>query len=304
MTIEETPLEHVVKVLDVAGTGQEGAHALFEGDSLYFPTKRIYGGQIVAQAIMAGSRTVPEGRQPNSAHAYFLRTGSIEEKVGIDVETMRDGRSFSSRRADVTQSKGTILTTILSYQEPGQQGVKYADPMPTDLPDPEDLTSAKDLMRPYAEKSPFADYYVTQSPFDIRHLGKTVLMGVDKEAVANDSGRQMVWSRTDGHLDMSQTMNRALLALECDQIMMEPALRRSGLGITTRGISFASIDHSMWWYQDIDLNQWHLFVQDSPVADHGRSLCVAKVYTQDGALAATMVQEAMIRVPQDSQEKA
>lgn len=303
MTPEETPLEHVVKVLDVVRTGQEGAHTLFRGDSLYFPTKRIYGGQIVAQSVMAGSRTVPEGRLPNSVHACFLRTGSIEEEVRVYVETLRDGRSFSSRRTDVLQSKGSILTTVLSYQESGQHGVRYADPMPGDLPDPEDLTSAKDLMRPYAEKSSFADYYVTQSPFDIRHLGKTVLMGVDKEAVAKDSGRQMVWSRTDGHLDMSQTMNRALLALECDQIMMEPALRRSGLGITTRGISFASIDHSMWWYQDIDLNKWHLFVQDSPVADHGRSLCVAKVYTRDGALASVMIQEAMIRVPQDANNK-
>lgn len=301
MVSQETPLERIVKVLDVTKTGQEGDHTFFRGDSLYFPTKRIYGGQIVAQSIVAGSQTLPDGRLPDSVHAYFLRTGSIEEEVRVDVETLRDGRSFSSRRTDVSQSKGSILTTILSYQEPGQIGVQYEDPMPSDLPDPEDLISTKDLMRPYAGKSSFADYYLNQSPFDIRHLGKTVLTGIDKEAVARDSGRQMVWSRTDGHLDMSPTMNRALLALECDQIMMEPALRRSGLGITSRGISFASIDHSMWWYQDMDLTQWHLFVQDSPVADHGRSLCVAKVYTQEGTLAAVMVQEAMIRVPQNEQ---
>lgn len=295
---EPTPLEKVVKVLDVAREGEDAGQATFKGESLYFPTKRIYGGQIIAQSIMAGAATVPEGRVPNSIHGYFIRTGSIEEEVGLDVTTLRDGRSFSSRRVDVAQSKGPILTTIASYQEAGQHGVEFADPMPADLPDPENLTSAKDLMRPYADKSAFADYYVTQSAFDIRHVGKTVLMGVDKEALANDSARQMVWSRTDGRVQVSQTMNRAMLALECDQIMMEPALRRSGLGIATKGISFASIDHSMWWYEDIDLGEWHLYVQDAPVADHGRSLCVAKVYTQEGALAAVMVQEAMIRIPQ------
>ena len=94
-------------------------------------------------------------------------------------------------------------------------------------------------------------------------------------------------------------MRRALLAMECDQIMMEPALRRAGLSMNTPGISFASIDHAMWWYQDLDPCDWHCFVQESPVADHGRSLCIAKVYNRQGDLAAYMVQEAMIRVPEE-----
>ena len=123
--------------------------------------------------------------------------------------------------------------------------------------------------------------------------------GADNDSAKQDSGKQLVWMRADGHADMPQVMHRAMLALGCDQVMMEPVLRRAGLSIATPGISYASIDHSMWWYRDVDINQWHLYVQDTPTAAHGRGLGVAKVYSQDGELVAAMAQEAMIRVPQD-----
>ncbi|MDN6001043.1 acyl-CoA thioesterase, partial [Bifidobacterium crudilactis] len=117
-------------------------------------------------------------------------------------------------------------------------------------------------------------------------------------AVLEDTGRQMVWMRTDGKAEVSQMMNRAMLALGCDQIMMEPVLRRAGLSMSTPGISYASLDHSMWWYRDVDMSQWHLYVQDTPTAAHGRGLSQAKVYSRDGVLVAAMAQEAMIRVPE------
>ena len=109
--------------------------------------------------------------------------------------------------------------------------------------------------------------------------------------------------KADGTVDVPQVMHRAMLAMGCDQVMLEPVLRRAGLSIATPGISFASIDHSMWWYRDIDINQWHLYVQDTPTAAHGRGLGQAKVYTQDGELVACMTQEAMIRVPEEDLKK-
>ena len=109
--------------------------------------------------------------------------------------------------------------------------------------------------------------------------------------------------KSDGTVDVPQVMHRAMLAMGCDQVMLEPVLRRAGLSIATPGISFASIDHSMWWYRDIDINQWHLYVQDTPTAAHGRGLGQAKVYTQDGELVACMTQEAMIRVPEEDLKK-
>ena len=148
-----------------------------------------------------------------------------------------------------------LFTAIASFQETGQEGVEFADPMPENLPDPETLTSAKELMQPFAEKSPFANYYAEKSPFDIRHVTPTVMLRADKDSAEHDSGKQMVWMKADGHVDVPQVMHRAMLAMGCDQIMLEPILRRAGLSIATPGISYASIDHSMWWYRDIDINQ-------------------------------------------------
>lgn len=299
MTQEEatTPLEHVVNVLQLGEPSEYRGHTYINGESMYFPTGHVYGGQVIAQSIIAASKAVPAHRLPHSIHGYFVTAGDIRQDLLFDVERLRDGRSFSTRRVNVTQSKGAILSAMASFQEDGQEGVEFADEMPRNVPEPENLKSAKDLMTPYAEKSPFAYYYVQKSPFDIRHATQTIMLGADKESAKQDSGKQMVWMKVDGTVDVPQVMHRALLALECDQVMMEPVLRRSGLSIATPGISFASLDHSMWWYRDIDINEWHLYVQDSPTAAHGRGLGTAKVYSRDGELVAVMTQEAMLRVP-------
>lgn len=292
-----TPLERLVKVLRLGTPSAYRDHTYLNGESLYFPTGRVYGGQVIAQSLMAAASTVADTRLPHSIHGYFIAAGDIHQDLLFDVETLRDGRSFSARRVNVTQADGPILTAIASFQEAGQDGVDFADPMPTDLPDPDSLTSAKQLMEPLADKSPFANYYAERSPFDIRHVTPTVMLRPDKASAQADSGRQMVWMRADGAVDAPQRLHRALLAMECDQVMMEPVLRRAGLSIATPGISYASIDHSMWWYRDVNINDWHLYVQDTPTAAHGRGLGMAKVYSSSGELVAAMSQEAMVRVP-------
>lgn len=297
-SLEQTPLQHLLHVLQLSDASSFRDHTYINGESVYFPTGRVYGGQVIAQSLMAAAATVSSSRLPHSIHGYFIAPGDINQELLFDVESLRDGRSFSARRVNVTQSEGSILTAIASFQERGQEGVEFADPMPENLPDPESLMSAQQLMAPFAQHSAFADYYASRSPFDIRHVTPTIMLRNDAASAAKDSGKQMVWMRADGPVDASQTTHRAMLALGCDQIMMEPVLRRSGLSIATPGISFASIDHSMWWYRDIDISQWHLYVQDTPTAAHGRGLATAKVYSSDGQLAAVMTQEAMIRVPE------
>ena len=257
----------------------------------------------------SGDRAGHDGRIQNGSAIssaefdYFISAGDIRQDLLFDVENLRDGRSFSARRVNVTQAQGSILTAIASFQEQGQDGIEFADPMPEGVPEPETLTSAKQLMEPFAEKSSYAKYYAEKSPFDIRHVTRTIMLGADKKSASNDSGKQLVWMKADGTVDVPQVMHRAMLAMGCDQVMLEPVLRRAGLSIATPGISFASIDHSMWWYRDIDINQWHLYVQDTPTAAHGRGLGQAKVYTQDGELVACMTQEAMIRVPEEDLKK-
>lgn len=296
---EVTPLQRLTKVLKLGTPSTYRDHTYVNGESLYFPTGRVYGGQVIAQSLIAASKTVDPSRLPNSIHGYFISAGDIHQDLLFDVENLRDGRSFSARRVNVTQAQGSILTAIASFQEHGQEGVEFADPMPEDVPDPETLTSAKEIMEPYAKQSSYAKYYAQKSPFDIRHVTQTIMLGADTKSARRDSGKQMVWMRADGEVDVPQVMHRAMLAMGCDQVMLEPVLRRAGLSIATPGISFASIDHSMWWHRDIDINQWHLYVQDTPTAAHGRGLGQAKVYTQDGTLVACMAQEAMIRVPQE-----
>lgn len=302
MADSPTPIDHLIDVLGLGKQSERDGHTFVTGESLYFPTGRVYGGQVIAQSLIAGALTVPDSRLPHSIHGYFIAPGDIHQDVLFDTEKLRDGRSFSARRINATQSKGTILTAIASYQEAGQVGVDFHDEVP-DAPDPETLTSAQELMEPYAKASEFANYYASESPFDIRHVTRTVMLGADKKSAAADSGHQLVWMRasipaeaTTRADNITALMNRALLAVGCDQIMMEPVLRRAGLSFMTPGISFATIDHSMWWYGDIDVTRWHLYVQDTPVAGQGRGLCQAKVY-QDGRLVAAMNQEAMIRVP-------
>ena len=141
------------------------------------------------------------------------------------MENLRDGRSFSARRVNVTQAQGSILTAIASFQEHDQEGIEFADPMPENIPDPDSLTSAKQLMEPYAEQSPFAKYYAEKSPFDIRHVTRTIMLGADKKSASEDSGKQMVWMKADGKVDVPQVMHRAMLAMGCDQVMLEPVGR-------------------------------------------------------------------------------
>ena len=293
-----TPLEHLVKVLHLGAPSPYRDHTYLNGESLYFPTGRVYGGQVIAQSVVAAARTVDEDRLPNSIHSYFVSAGDIHQDVLFDVENLRDGRSFSARRVNATQSEGTILTAIVSFQKHGQSGVQFADPCPTDVPAPETLTSAKTLMEPFAQQSAFADYYATKSAFDIRHVNQTVMLGSDKTSSRADTGHQMVWMKVDGTVELPQLCHRAILAMGCDQIMMEPIIRRAGLSFMTPGISYATIDHSIWWYGDVNMNEWNLFVQDTPVAGHGRGLATAKVYSRDGQLIAAMSQEAMVRVPE------
>ena len=179
-----TPLQRLAKVLQLGTPSNYRNHTYINGESLYFPTGRVYGGQVIAQSLMAASRTVAPSRLPNSIHGYFISAGDIRQDLLFDVENLRDGRSFSARRVNVTQAQGSILTAIASFQEHDQEGIEFADPMPENIPDPDSLTSAKQLMEPYAEQSPFAKYYAEKSPFDIRHVTRTIMLGADKKSAS------------------------------------------------------------------------------------------------------------------------
>jgi len=281
------PVGAVLRALDLTPDPQEPD--TFEGLSLPQPQGRVFGGQVLAQALLAAGRTVPDGRLPHSLHGYFLRPGDDAAPIGFAVERLRDGRSFSARRTHAQQGGSPILSMIASFQEQ-QPGIEYAETMP-DVPDPQDVGSALDALGDVDH--PMARFWAQESAFDLRHVDGPIYLRAGADAL----GRQSVWARARGPVPDDQLLHRALLAYACDQIMLEPVLRRAGRPWATPGLSMASLDHAMWWHRDVRVDDWLLFTQSTPSAQGGRGLGAARVFDRGGALVASIAQEGMVRVP-------
>lgn len=261
----------------------------FVGQNLPQLNGRVYGGQVLAQALLAAGATNPAGRLPHSLHGYFLRAGDLDSPIRFEVERLRDGRSFSARRVHAFQGDKAILSMITSAQE-DQPGIDQQQTMPA-APDPETLDSAIATLGTI--EHPVAKFWTSTAAFDVRHVGSSLYLGPDR----NGDDRQMVWLRARGTLGDDQLMHRAMMIYACDQLMLEPVMRRANLDWRTPGLSLASLDHAMWWHRDARADEWLLYVQSSPSAQGGRGLGSARVFAQDGTLVASIAQEGMIRVP-------
>ncbi|WP_273651626.1 acyl-CoA thioesterase [Cellulomonas fimi] len=289
--MSDAPVSPTAAVLDALDLVPDPAVAdQFSGHSLPQPNGRVFGGQVLAQALLAAGRTVDADRLPHSLHGYFLRAGVVTEPITFAVERLRDGRSFTARRTHALQGGLPILSLIASFQTE-QDGVDYADEMPHDVPAPEDVPSALDLLGTIDH--PAAKFWAQESAFDVRHVGGSIYLG----RAAEVTGRQQVWFRSRDPLPDDRLLHRALLAYACDQVMLEPVLRRSGRSWVTPGMSIASLDHAMWWHRDARVDDWLLYVQTSPSAQGGRGLGAARVFTRDGTLVASIAQEGMVRFP-------
>ena len=280
------PLRTVLDVLDVSRVDDD----TFLGTSLPQPGGRVFGGQVLAQSLLAAARTVPDERLPHSVHGYFLRAGDVRKPITFSIERLRDGRSFSARRTHALQDGEPILSMTTSFQVP-QPGLDHADGPPSTTPDPESVPSALDLLRD--ADSPLTRFWTQTAAFDIRHVEAPIYAGPGE--VVTD--RQMVWMRARGRVDGPEVLHRALLAYACDQVMLEPVLRRHGRSWATPGLSIASLDHAMWWHRPVRVDEWLLYVQWAPSAQGGRGLGGARVHAADGSLVASIAQEGMVRVP-------
>jgi len=282
------PSDPVATLLDALDLDQVGPDT-FTGGSLPQLNGRVFGGQVLAQAVLAAGRTLAGARLPHSMHGYFLRPGRLDEPITFQVERLRDGRSFSARRTHAIQGGEPILSMIASFQE-DQPGIEFAEAMP-DVPAPDEVTSAHEELG--LVDHPVAKFWVSQTAFDLRHVGGSLYLSPAERA----EGKQLVWLRARHPVEASQLGHRALLAYACDMIMLEPVMRRGGLSWRSEGLSIASLDHAMWWHRDVDVSEWLLFVQYAPSAQGGRGLGATRVYSADGALVASIAQEGMLRVP-------
>lgn len=299
--IDTEPLASVLRSLhlETVGDGKYSAHSLPQ-------MKRIYGGQVLAQALLAASNTVinapeidaptiDEPHVPHSFHAYFLRGGTPDKPLELQVRKLYDGRSFASREVSVFQSGDELFTMVASFQKP-QPGIEHSVRAPQVTP-PTKLKSAFEIFRTMSH--PVGKFLGKTVAFDVRHVQEH-LYTTESASPANT---QQVWMRPRAEVPApSNVLSRVLLAYVIDQVMLEPALRAHGLTWLTPGLALASIDHAMHFYRDFNINQWLLYDLSSPSAQGSRAVGHARIFTEDGQLVAEATQEAMLRLPPEGED--
>lgn len=268
----------------------------FEAANQWMPHGRIFGGQVLAQGLMAAMQSVADDRLPHSLHGYFLKAGDISKPLTFEVDRLRDGNSFSSRRVLALQDGVPIFSMISSFQteSPGLNHQSDADAAwLTEIPKPEQLPAPADHFAD--QESRGFGYWAESRPFEIRHCESPVYLSASGPKTANQS----VWIRSKLHIPEDQLrMHLGALVFASDYTILEPILRRHGIAWLHPGLSSASLDHAMWIYRKPNVNDWLLYRQESPISGHGRGLSFGKIYDQEGCLVAAVAQEGMIRVPE------
>jgi acyl-CoA thioesterase-2 len=238
---------------------------------------------------VAASHSVDADRFVHSMHCYFIRPGDATQPLHITVDHHRDGRSFSVRHVEVTQHDKVILTLTCSFQTQAD-GVEHYEPMPENIPLPDDLPPISALVGMIDD--PAAQDLAYHRPFDIRYAYEPLFLRPGSEKV----NRNIVWMKPFTPVNVSRNVAAAALAYVSDYTMLEPILRNHGVTWIEPNKSIASLDHAMWFHRPFDINDWLLFVQHSPSAQSARGLGMGHIYTLDGELVATAAQEGMLRL--------
>jgi acyl-CoA thioesterase-2 len=264
---------------------------LFRGQSQDLGWGTVFGGQVLGQALSAAAQTVPNDRHVHSMHAYFLRPGDVDKPIVYDVDRIRDGGSFTTRRVVAIQSGRAIFNMAASFQTE-EPGFEHQDEMP-EAPPPESLpTDQERYAKALARLPPFArQRALAEQPFEMRPCD-----GVDDPfAPSALPPRRMVWLRTVGKLPDDPALHAYLLAYASDHSFVTTALLPHGVTWLTRGMQIASLDHVMWFHTRLRVDEWLLHVIDSPAAHGARGFVRGRVFTRDGKLVASTAQEGLIR---------
>lgn len=262
---------------------------LFRGKQLPTRLPRVFGGQAAAQALTAAGRTVDPDYLVHSLHSHFLQPGDVNAPTIFDVENLRDGRSFATRHVLARQHGRPIFAMTANFQR-GEEGYEHAEPMP-DVCSPEDAIDARALTR--EADSQDTDRDSEWDVADMRYVGSSAdgLLPADDE----HPGRQRFWLRVSSPLPDDAFTHVAAFTYLSDMTVMGAALAPHGVRFGDAELMMASLDHSVWFHRPFRADDWWLYDQVSPAASGGRGLVLAKVYTQDGTLVASVAQEALIR---------
>ncbi|MFA7506283.1 MAG: acyl-CoA thioesterase II [Burkholderiaceae bacterium] len=264
---------------------------LFRGQSVDIGTTRVFGGQVLAQAMAAAARTVDEG-DAHSLHAYFLRPGDPAAPIIYEVDRARDGRSYASRRVIAVQHGKQILNLAASFHRE-ETGFTHQAPMP-EVPRPETLKDIEAWRQEFMGRLPDVQvprFMMAEGPFDFRMVLPPPHLDPDGgEPVA------MVWFRANEKLPDDPALHRTLLTYASDYSLIGTATRPHKIDRTRQYFSMTSLDHAMWFQRPFRADEWLLYACESPSATNGRCLVQGRIYREDGVLAAVVMQEGVMRV--------
>ncbi|MYV38585.1 acyl-CoA thioesterase II [Streptomyces sp. SID1328] len=283
-------LQDLLDLLDLERIEED----IYRGQSRSAVVPRVFGGQVAAQALVAAGRTVPADRAAHSLHAYFLRTGDPGAPIVYSVDRIRDGRSFTTRRVVAVQHGKPIFHLSASFQA-YEDGLDHQAPMP-EAPDPATLPTSQERLRGYAHLDPevVERFLEAREAIDLRYVDEPPYgeFGAPREP------HSQVWFRANGKLDDDPLLHVVLATYVSDMTLLDSVLLAHGRGGWAVGdVVGASLDHAMWFHRPFRADEWLLYDQESPSAHGGRGLGQARIYTRDGELAISVVQEGVVRVP-------
>ncbi len=282
-----TPLTRLVQLLSLERIEAN----LFRGQSQDLGWGTVYGGQVLGQALSAAAQTVPADRLAHSLHAYFLRPGDVALPVVYEVDRIRDGSSFTTRRVVAVQKGAAIFNLDASFQKL-EDGFEHADAMPA-APPPEQVSTEQERVARFAARLPrfIRERAVSERPIEIRRVD----VEDDPILPSPQPPARMVWLRATAPLPDDPSLHRFLLAYASDYAFLTTALLPHGVTWLTPGMQVASLDHALWFHHPFRIDDWLLHVMDSPIASGARGLVRGRIFTRDGRLVASSAQEGLIR---------
>ncbi|MFE7550263.1 acyl-CoA thioesterase [Streptomyces gardneri] len=281
-------LDDLLDLLDLERIEQD----IFRGESRPSIVPRVFGGQVAAQALVAAGRTVPADRLAHSLHAYFLRAGDPGAPIVYTVDRIRDGRSFTTRRVVAVQHGQPIFHLSASFQT-YEEGLDHQVDM-APAPDPESLPTPAEMLPRHLPREVADRLIEARAAVDLRYAETPPwgTVGTPREP------RSQVWFRTNGKLADDPLLHVVLATYVSDMTLLDSILLAHGRGGWAVGdVVGASLDHAMWFHRPFRADEWLLYDQESPTASGGRGLGQARIYTQDGRLAISVIQEGVVRVP-------
>ena len=277
-------LDRLVALLDLERIEEN----IFRGVSPAESPVRVFGGQVAGQALIAAGRTVPTERRVHSLHAYFIRPGDPRIPIVYEVDPIRDGRSFTTRRVTAIQRGKAIFALSASFQL-DEPGIDHSEPMP-DVPAPETLPTYAEQVEPLGELG--KERMRLPRPIDIRYVTEPAwrTRGTPSDA------RTQVWMRADGVLPDDQLLHVCVLTYCSDMTLLDSVLARHGVYWGLDHVNGASLDHALWFHRPFRADEWVLYDTTSPTASGARGLATGRFFTQSGSHIATVVQEGLLRV--------